>query len=299
MKLTASTCIFSTLVFFLISCQKQYDRPDITGTGGSGTSGGTATTSGKRLVKYEAKVKTSPEGNVSTYLYDPAGRLIRINSTDTDSLNISTSSYYRFVRNADGNITSIVTNSFAAENPGLGFPDSISVAVHYPAGSSNFDYTVFNIKLSSGLPVIDSMVFIYSNGVITDRYDYQAVGTTTKSLISREQFIYNAGSTNLTGIKVYAVSGTTQTLSGTYSYELDDKAAVLYMGNEAFLRGLDVGMFSKNNIQKMTVTDISTNTLLALTQYNYQYNSNNQPTIGTTLTVWPGNKVANVSYTYE
>jgi hypothetical protein len=283
----------SMLCIVVSSCQKAYERPDITGTttgGGSGT--------GSLLTKLEAKTNGSTEGSTIFYEYDASSRLTKITTKETDSSNQSVTYYYRYARDASGKITKIVTNLYSVVSPGNGFPDSLDITVHYPAGSTDFDYTssVITIGGTGGLTFRDSIAYIYANGSITDTYSYSKFASQPMTLTQRFQYLYS--NSNMVTQKEYDQPNATTPL-GTYAYEYDSKTAALWLGNESFLPGLGGGGYgSKNNMTKMTVTDNSNGSVVFSVAYTLQYNTNNLPVTGTYI-ITPGNKGATVKYTYQ
>jgi hypothetical protein len=283
----------SMLCMLVSSCQKAYERPDITGTttgGGSGT--------GSLLVKAENKTNGSTEGSTIFYEYDASSRLTKITTKVTDSSNQSVTYYYRYARDASGKITKIVTNLYSAISPGNGFPDSMDITVHYAAGSTDFDYTssVITIGGTGGITFRDSIAYIYANGSITNTYSYSQFATQPMTFTQRSQYVYS--NSNVVTQKEYD-QPTATTPIGTYAYEYDSKTVALYLGNESFLPGLaGPGYGSKSNASKMTVTDNSNGSVLLSIAYTFQYNANNLPVTGTYI-LTPGNKGSTMKFTYQ
>lgn len=282
------------------SCQKQYERPDITigtrtdSSGGSGSGGGTST--GTLLAKVETKTTGSSEASTISYEYNASSKLTRITTVIVDSFNKSTTIVYRYVRDASGRVTKIVSNIFSAISPGAGFPDSVDIVVHYPSSTSaNFDYVAYTVSLM-GLPYSDSLVYTYANGVITEQQQYQAIGPQVATRVDKRQFVYSNG--NVVTEKLFSPSGSATTLVATYVNEFDAKVQPLFTGNEGFLPGQNSGYASKNNLLKFTATDNSNNSVIVTVNYAFQYNSSNLPVSGTG-TQTPGGKTSTVKFTYQ
>lgn len=285
--------------FIAVSCQKAYERPDIT----TGTStppppgGGNPAPAGGLLVKVETKTNGSTEGSTSTFEYNSSSKLSRITMVATDSSNKSITYFYRYVRDADGRITKIVSNIFAAVSPNSGFPDSVDVIVHYPnATTSNFDYVAYSIPLG-GLAYSDTSRYTYTNGVITELQEYQAIGPQVVTRVDWRQFTY--ANNNIVTEKIFSPSVNAATTPiATFTNEFDSKVQPLFTGNEGFLLGQNSGYASKNNTVKFTATDNSNGSVVVTLNYTFQYNSNNQPVSGTG-TEMPGNKTSTVKFTYQ
>jgi hypothetical protein len=285
----------SMLCMLVSSCQKAYERPDLTdpATGGGGGSG-----TGSLLTKVETKTNGSTEGSTIFYEYDASSRLIKITTKETDSSNQSVTYYYRYARDASGKITKIVTNLYSAISPSGGFPDSMDINVHYAAGATNFDYTssVITIGGTGGITFRDSIAYIYTNGNISDTYSYSQFSTQPMTFTQRSQYVYS--NSNMVTQKEYD-QPTATTPVGVYTYEYDSKTAALYLGNESFLPGLGGGGYeSKNNMTKITGTDNSNGSVIFSVAYTLQYNAGNLPVTGTYL-LTPGNKGATVKFTYQ
>ena len=283
-------CIIPATVF--VSCQKSYmPDPVVAGSGGTGSSTGTV------LSTYQSKTVGSSESSTSTYEYDGSSRVIKITSVDVDSSNNSITTVYRYVRDVSGKITSVVTNSLAANSPGSGFPDSVYVNVNYPSGSSAYNFTSYAFSVGS-VPVKDSIGYLYTGSTLTDVYEYQAISTTTFTVSSRIQYIYSNG--NIVTEKIYlpATTGGALTLAGTYAFDYDSKTSPLITGNESFLPGQNFGYACKNNPVKFVATDNSTNSVFATLNYTYQYNSSGLPISGTVVQT-PGNKTTTLTLSYR
>jgi YD repeat-containing protein len=281
-----------------ISCQKGY-APDgvVIGSGASTTTSG-STSSGPLLIKDESKTTGSSEATTTTYEYDGSSRLIRLTEVDVDSANNTYTYVYGYVRDASGTIKSIVTNALKVDNPGSGFPDSLYINVNYPAGSGNYDFISYSVSAGS-TTVRDSTGYVYTNGVITDVYEYQTGATNVLAAVSRVQYIYSNG--NVVTEKIYtpaSSSSSALTLAATYTYDHDTKVAPLITGNDAFLPGQNVGFSSKNNLSKFVATDNSTNNVFVTFNYTLQYNTNNLPITGSVVAT-PGNKTTTLKFTYQ
>lgn len=285
------------VVLLASSCQKQYERPDITLPTGSGGGGGTTGgTTGSLLIKAEAKTTgNTTEGSVTNYEWDANNRMTKVVVSVTDSSNNTVSIAYRFVRDASGRITKIISNSFSAVQPGAGFPDSIYIDVHYPPGSNDFDYSKYTVDFG-GLSLTDSVAYKYSNGTMVSRTDYSgfsAIGGVTMAQHSTFEY----ANQNLTKIKVFA-AGNLTTPAATTTCAYDSKNAALPTGNESFLPGMNLASVSKNNPSQESTAD-NTGSVIFLANYTFQYNADNYPVTGTITTAKPSAKTQNVKFTYK
>ncbi|NCI48129.1 hypothetical protein [Sediminibacterium soli] len=284
-----SFLLYAGIASLLVSCQKSY-TPDGVVAPGTNPSGS------MKLTKMEGKTRGNAEKFTMTFSYDASGRLILVKKVQTDSSNMSVTIAYRYVRDANGRVNSIVTNALSAGSPGSGMPDSIIINVHYPSASAtSFDYSSYRVTLS-GVSFADSTVYSWSGNNITDLYNYQAVASTTMVLAARTQYAYLNG--NIPTIKIYFPSSGTQTLAATYQFEFDGKNQGLAVGNDAFLPGLDPSYYCKNNIQKLVATDNSGASQGFSLNYTYQYNPGSYPVAGTqTNTI--DNGIADITFTYQ
>jgi hypothetical protein len=277
----------------MISCQKSYNPPDLVISGGGGSGGGTSI-SGPLLIKMESKTVGSSATSSREYEYDAAKRLIRVLSRETDQTGAKFSYYYRYARDASGRITMIVTDIYAAGNPGVGFPDSVFINVHYPSSTGGFDYTSYQINVS-GVSFKDSSVYVYnSSGIIFDTQVYQAVAPSPFALAARQQYVYSGG--NLITIKGYDPSVSVTSPSGAFHFEFDSKPAALALGNESFLPGLDAGSISANN---MTKHIIDVPGLKDTLQYSYQYHGTTQRPLSAVITQAAEKKTHMLTFTYQ
>jgi YD repeat-containing protein len=303
MKRTYQLFFLCVVILFVAgSCQKQYERPDVVITPGTGSgtgTGGSTGTPGSMLIKAEAKTTgNTTEASVTTYDYDENNRLIRITVSLTDSSNKTQTVAYRYKRDASGKIIQVISNVFAAAGGGgSGFGDSIYIDVHYPAGSSNFDYTKYSLDLG-GISLVDSTVYIYANGVIVGRNGYSGVPPAVPvSLASRTTYEYT--NQNLVAMKYYDQTSTATPI-GTGAFEFDTKNAALSTGIEAFLPGQSEGCISKNNPLKETFIDnATTGNIAVLVNYTLQYNSNNYPVTGSLIETKPVAKTQTLKFTYK
>lgn len=271
----------------LASCQKKYERPDIVLGGSSGT---TSTV----LTKSTSKTQGSTEAVNSFFEYDGSNRLVKITSVNIDSNNASTTIMYRYIRDASGKIINIITNELAADYPGLGYPDSLTINLHYPDNSANFDYAAYHFTIS-GTVFSDSVSYGYTSGQVTNVAEYRSV-TTTYSLVGVTQYSY--ANANVVTQRLYDVNSSTTTPAVTYNYEYDAKTTPLYTGNEGVLIGQSLSNTSKNNPLKITVIDNTSNSVAGTASYTYQYNTAGLPATGT-IVYAPDNKNVDLTFTYK
>jgi hypothetical protein len=289
--------VFYCLVLVLMasSCQKKYERLDLVLPGDTTVTPTTTPTGNNLLVKTESKTTGSTEASTSVFTYNANSKLVKINTVDVDSANKTTTTYFLYVRDLAGKITSIVTNAFAVNNPGGGISDSVKVNVHYPSGVLNYDYTTYSLTFG-GVIFKDSTAFVYNSGVVTDQFTYRSTSGSTPTLLVHLQYVYK--NNNVVAEKVFDPTVNTTSPSETYTYDYDTKVVSLFTGNEGFLPGQDVTYASKNNPLQVTINDNTQGTVLFSVFYTLQYNSNNMPTSAAIATV-PASKTTNVTFTYQ
>jgi hypothetical protein len=269
-----------------VSCQKAYSPEGLVlpGTGGTNTA---------LLIKSESNTSGTTEGEVKTYEYDGSKRISKITTVDTDSFNVSMTFVYRFVRDADGKITQIRTNALAAASPNAGFPDTITIDVHYPTGSSNYDYTKYSFDFLGTL-VLDSVAYTYNGNTIVENRGFQRFVGPDYQQISRTQYSYSGS--NISAIKIYDPG--TSTLAATINYEYDNKFVAFSAGKESFLYGLDPLMVNANNVARATIVfNIGGMPNINL-EYTYQYNTANLPISGNSIET-PKTKTTVLKFTYQ
>ncbi len=258
------------LAICFVSCQKKY-APDglIIPTGG-----GTSDPNAPLLIRTESKTTGSSEASSQNFEYNASRRVVKVIDVVTDENNASETTVYRYVRNSSGVVTKIISNILMG---GASGSDSLEVNIHYPAGSSNFDYRTFKFELS-GLTFRDSVTYIYSNGVVTDSYQYQDIGM---GMAPVNHLVYTYLNGNLVTQKVFSQSSGALVLAGTYTFEYDNKTNAAGFGNESLLLGLDPLYSSANNPAKATVA--VTGQAAIMLNYSYQYNTGNMPVTGTVI----------------
>jgi hypothetical protein len=294
---TSRQLLYCLLVLLgAVSCQKQYERPDVDLTTGSGGSTGGGTSNGTLLVRADYKTTgNTTEGGFNTYDYDASNRLILAKTTSTDSSNKTQTVAYRYERDATGKVTRVISNLFSATQPGAGFPDSVYMDVHYPSGSTNFDYVKYKINFG-GIDYVDSIAYTWQNATITTTTEFTGFlipGTTP--VVETTQYAYV--NSNISTMKFYDISSSSTPIA-TYLIEYDTKNQALALGTDSFLPGLGPGCVSKNNSLKESYTDKSGATLLQV-NYTLQYNANNYPITGTMVQTIPVAKTQDLKFTYK
>lgn len=279
--------ILTVVSFVFTSCQKGYSPEGLVLPG---TNGGGGT--GALLLKAEATTTGTTEGTVTTYTYDGSKRITKINIVETDSFNVSTSYYYEYTRDAEGKVTVIKTNILSVSAPGAGFPAVLNITVHYPAGSSNFDYSVYSYSFS-GFDIRDSTAYAYTSNKVTSVNTFQSSTLIPAIAVNKVQYAYTGS--NITSTKIY--DPTDNSLLGTIAYEFDNKVPTITAGNEAFLPGMDLMMSCANNPARITFSTPSSPGALVM-EYTYQYNTGLQPNGGTVIET-PGPKTRALKFTYQ
>lgn len=278
--------ILALLSAAFVSCQKGYG-PDglvLPGAGGTNTA---------LLVKSETNTSGTTEGSVRTYEYDASNRITKITTVDTDSFSVSITFVYRFIRDAEGKITQIRTNALAAGAPGAGLPDTLTIHVHYPTGSTLFDYTTYSFDFM-GSTVSDSVVYAYNNDVISETRQYQRFAGPSYSLIGRTQYSYSGK--NISAIRIFDPG--TNALAATISYEYDNKFIAFSAGKESFLYGLDPLMSNANNLARAVIVFATGGYPTITLEYTYQYSPGNVPVSGTSIET-PNTKTTLLKFSYQ
>jgi hypothetical protein len=294
---TSRQLLFCLLILSgAVSCQKQYERPDV--DLGAGGSAGGGTSNGTLLVRAEYKTTgNTTEGGINTYDYDANNRLILAKIASTDSSNRTQTVAYRYERDATGKVTRIISNLFSATQPGAGFPDSVYMDVHYPTGSTNFDYVKYKMNFG-GLDYMDSVAYTWTNGTVSATVEFTGFsGTGIPPMVTGAATQYAYVNGNVSTMKFYDVLPIT-TPDAIYTIEYDTKNQALAVGTDAFLPGLGPGCVSKNNSLKETYSDKAGAALLQV-NYTLQYNATNYPITGAMVQTVPVAKTQNLKFFYK
>lgn len=288
-QLLTFLCVIAVLL--AASCQKQYERPDITlptGSGGSGGSGG----GGNGTLLTKMVVATAGLTSTYEYSYDAAGQLsgISMNSlVGTQPLTYS----WAFTRDNTGKML-----QYTIKNNIPGFPaNGITYKAHYPSGSNYFDYLRADYTFS-GTVTKDSFALTVVGGRVTKVMTYGDYDNTGYVPVSGGNYTYDANGNvtaeeeldDLTGTGVLKV-----TTKNEYTY--DGKVNPLQLGQEGFILGA-----SRYNSKNNCITQVNTNfsvtpAVKSSLSYTIQYNAANKPV--SVVSVDPnGGPSVLVTYTY-
>lgn len=267
------------------SCEKAYTPGDINPPAPTGSSNGSL------LVKNVTIANT--DTTVTTYEYNTSKQLTKMNET-FNSGGTTSNITYKLMRDNDGKVVQVVLGN-PKSNTSV-FTDSVVQSIHYPAGSLNFDYKLFSFRLGA-LNITDSTAFTYTNGRVTNIFDYRNKPGSVYTLAGKVEYTYDL-SGNMSIAKIYSYSTITANDTLTVTLFYDDKKATLQLGNEAHLLGIGQ-LTAKNNIIKAVsvsadgkTTDTSTSTVI------YQYNANNFP-VSAVITQNPGGIISKATYYYQ
>jgi hypothetical protein len=264
------------LVLCFTSCQKSIEWNDLVltpTTPTTPTTPGGGTTTGTLLVK--AVSLSLIDTLTALYSYDASKKVIKNQTIGTTSgSKVDMTNIY--TRNSSGNIIKYIQINYSASSFSASGYDTAVTVIHYPLGSSNFDYVITQQEFL-GFIFSDSTVFTYTAGKITKQTSYLTDFLTGNYIPNQYlDYTYDANG-NVSSAKAYSYgTGTTPTLAATYAFTYDTKKSPLVMGNEAFIISSPPS-YGPNNYSKYDVVDATTplNSLYISSTYNY--NSNNYP----------------------
>jgi hypothetical protein len=273
------------------SCQKKYERPDLT------PETDTVTAAGLLLTKME--INASGTKSTYTYSYDKKGRLADV-AWETANSGQNIIYQWSFLReDTSGKCLAIHQRINSALYPATG----ILFVTHYASASApDFDYMVAGYMIAGNAPVSDSTTFTIAGGKIT-KYnqfvDYMNTGYQNSALI---EYTYDNNG-NVTNVKNYGDDGTGTgklKLIENIDTEFDTKVNPLQLGQEGiFLNGQRI--FSKNNIAKSTTTNYASSAtgIKSSAVYAITYNAENKPVSAIVTDASNANSVATMTYTYN
>lgn len=291
---------FSLLVISFTACRKtiSYIGTD-PGNNGGNTGGAGGNTSGSLLIK-ALSINRKNDTVVVLYDYDANGKVSSYSQKgkdDTITYNVST----KVIRNSTGSVLEVDQQSmFTAMFPSLGGSsttfdpamltalginlDSLGMSqiiVHYPSGSTNFDYTTSSMNMMGIATMTTTTNYTYTNGKITKSTVYTSMSMSgvvmqPPTLSSMSEYIFNSAGDLITS-KNYVATGTGSTvkLAQTNNYTYSDKPNPMYFGNEGLLLGNELNMSVHMSIQTVS-SSINIGNVNG-TISNIVYNSNNLP----------------------
>ncbi len=280
-------------VLIMASCEKEYAPSGVTAGPGIPSNPG----NNPLLLKFEFSTENSKESTVIDYAYNAQKKVIKISRQEVDDNGKKTSIVYRYIRDAAGKITSIVTNDPELNTVGGIVSDSLIIKVNYPAGSFNFDYATFSFKVGN-LQYVDSSIFVYAAGTSRITEIFHSFNSIPLTLFTKSRFVYT--NNNITQRKYLTIVQGNEVPSLTINMEYDSKSAPLVTGNDGFLPGMDIDNVSVNNFKKYVIIDHSSNpsSILATVNYTTLYNSFNLPS-SITVNVEGSNQISKHKYTYQ
>lgn len=287
-----SCCI--AVSFIAVSCQKAYERPDITpGTATPPPAGGGGTGSGGLLTKL-ALTGTGATSSVYTYGYNSSSQLTMLDWNTTQGAQ-SIIYNWTFTRDNAGKFLQVLEKVNIAQFPSGG----VLYIAHYPtAGSTNFDYLMASYLLN-GQPVKDSTVYTVVNGQVTQHIQYLDYVNSGYQLSAKVTYAYD-NSGNIITVNTYSNNTGTLKLIESIAYEYDAKTNPLQLGQEAFFIEGE-RYFSKNNFTKSVTTDYSTSStgVQSTVLFTIQYNSANKPASTIASDPTNANTPVTLTYTYQ
>lgn len=235
-----------------------------------------------------------------TYSYDSLKRLIKVATVGISRGDKVDKSQF-FLRDTSGKMVQYTEIEYSRNSTNALKYDTSYAKVHYPFGSSNFDYVIEFANTSRTL-ISDSIAFTYTNNKVTQfKVFYGPLATGgAGTLAAKSDFTYDA-SGNVISNKAYTYTNNVQTSSGEATYGYDTKKSPLILGNEGFIT---IGEYysGPNNAISYTVVDkTGTNPTTVNISYNINYNSNNYPAqaMGTATYTGLPNQTLQLTYFYQ
>lgn len=283
----------SLVVLILTSCQKSIVWDDLILTPPV-TPPVTPTPSGSNLLDKIVALTTTDTLTYS-YTYDNTKRLIKVTQVGVSSRDkIDETEFY--IRDNAGKLIQHTTISYSATSTLPSKYDTIYAKIHYPQGSSNFDY-VIHLANNGGGYTTDSVLYTYTNNKISQYKNFSTSLTSAAIPFYSVDIAYDALG-NVTLAKYYSfLNSSTPTLSLETSYTYDSKVSPLIYGNESFI-ALGEYYAGPNNFLSLTVLDkVGTASALTVT-YNRAYNSNNLPSTANGIAISNGQPQQTSQLTY-
>ncbi|MDE3235368.1 MAG: hypothetical protein KGO81_05380 [Bacteroidota bacterium] len=289
---TRSCLLFVLLLIVFASCQKEFSI-DTTNLGTSSGNGNAV------LVSKIVMMVGSDTSTVGEFRYDSVNRPVYIKNTSIDTFGQKTIQEYIITRNSAGNITQFTTQ---VTDPAVGVVVT-NTTVHYPSGSSNFDYRLTK-SVNAGVTIIDSVVYTYNGNKVATLTDYYGDGVSPYSQLASATYNYD-GNGNITTVSMnYPTSvlnnGVLSDL--VYSYQYDSKNNPTNFGNDLMLLFGDE--VAKNNFVSLQIKAPNpTPSSFGLNEsITYTYLSNGYPATATmkSVSVNPDDTtVGNITYYYQ
>ncbi len=280
-----STSLLSLLVIILFSsCQKSIVWDDLVLT--PPTTPVTPTpgaTGGSLLDKIIALSNT--DTLTFTYSYDTTKKLVKITKVGVSSGDkVDETEYY--IRDVNGKLTQHTKISYSAKSALPSKYDTVYTKIHYPAGSSNFDY-VIELANSNGGYITDSITYAYTNSKIS-RYTY--FGTSPTSVAMPYYYLdltYDAAG-NTTDVKYYSyLMGVSPVFSLETIYTYDTKVSPLQYGNESLI-ALGEYYLGVNNFLSITLIDKTGRASDLAVTYTRTYNTTSLPNTASGVAISAG-----------
>lgn len=276
------------LVLCFTSCQKSIEWNDLVltpTTPTTPTTPGGGTTTGTLLIKAVSLSLT--DTTTVLYTYDASKKLIKSQTVGTSS-STKVDNSETFIRNANGNVTKYTMIRYSATSFNASGYDTTITTIHYPNGSSNYDYSIITQEFL-GFVFSDSTTYEYSNGkIVRSKLYITDIVTGGYLLSSQTDYTYDANS-NLTLYKTYDyTTSTSPTLVASYTFEYDTKKSPLILGNEGIVLNRQSAV-GANNVSKLTLID-NTNTPPVTLGFivTYNYNANSMPSDTKTVVTYNG-----------
>jgi hypothetical protein len=260
------------LIVFVLSCKKEADIDS------PGTNGGTKLT---KMVVVSGSTTTT-----TTLGYDANGRLSNWRQVDNSAAPANDG--FRIQRKADGMIEKVIFKRAS-------FPDSASLTIN----SSAAKYTSADWANAYGFPETQRTAFVYENaGNIVESTITDILPNGQTDPKSRYTYTYSNG--NISSMKVYRISGGTNSLFRQYDFTHDQKTNPLALGAEWILLTATDMLFAPNgsaNNPTMITIKQANGTERPFT-FTYTYNEQGRP-IASVQKDAGGTVVATTTYTYQ
>lgn len=282
------------LVLGFSSCQKSIEWNDLVLTPTTPVTPTPGTTGGNLLVKMVSLSSTDTVTYI--YGYDSVKRLIKLTQVGVSSGDkVDETEYY--IRDAAGKLIQHTKISYSSTSALPSKYDTVYSKLHYPTGSSNFDYVIESANSGNGY-VTDSVTFAYTNNRVS-QYKYYATSPSRQPILVYHIDVTYDASGNVINEKLYTYNfTTTPTLSTDNAFTYDNKISPLQYGNESFV-GLGENFAGPNNVVSLLITDksgSSTNTVSV--NYNIAYNSNSYPATANGTAIVTGAPAQTLQLTY-
>lgn len=238
------------------------------------------------------------EKDTSNFYYDASGKLNKVVYTYTDTYTVNRVTN-AFTRNSSGIITHITSEYYISSGPSTTWPTTPTWVDEQTVGLDaigNYTYQIINETSAVGVSK-DSIIYIYSNGRMSERKVYE-ISNSGISHYRQDFFFTDANGNLLKDSALIANGGGPATITHVETNTFDTSISAVN-GYEFILAYFDgVSGFSKNNMIKTIYRDVDVSSGISnstTSTYSYTFNSDNRPT---TMTAINGFHMSTTTYTY-